>query len=182
MTQKNSCGRQVKDVVWAAAYLCVSWLFARSALSRCGHSMVTESQSFGPTLRERKSQPKVWVAHELTGPGINLFVFLCCLGQFVWHIEWMLARTFILSHLWTHRSFFFNSFYPHTVAVRDLWSCVWEKERKRNGESSFFSLTWPAITFPVFLCAGLSKKKEERLRTQRMSGVTRYAFCGWLQA
>lgn len=62
----------------------------------------------------------------------------CNPGQFVWHIEWMLAvHSFYHTFGLTAHSFSFLSC-PHTVAARDLWSCVWEKERKRNGECHFF--------------------------------------------
>lgn len=96
----------------------------------------------------------------------------CNPGQFVWHIEWMLAvHSFYHTFGLTAHSFSFLSC-PHTVAARDLWSCVWEKERKRNGESSFFSYSGP-IFHLLISEDGPEKKKDKGLSVWAVKVVTR---------
>jgi hypothetical protein len=124
--------------------------------------------------KERKEESQNWVAKGVSGTRTagQAKTKKCNPGQFVWHIEWMLAvHSFYHTFGLTAHSFSFLSC-PHTVAARDLWSCVWEKERKRNGESSFFSFS--GQIFHLFISEdGPEKKKDKGLSVWAVKVVTR---------
>ena len=149
--------------------LCVSRLFTRSALS---HLWIQSSESLylwiHINVREKESTKGV-SGTRITGQAKTKKHNP---GQFVWHIEWMLAvHSFYHTFGLTAHSFSFVFSFPGT-RTKIYVPGIREKTEKKKKRWVVFLLSLGPQSKIERVATG---QEEERQRTQRMSGESRYA-------